>query len=149
MWSLCLVAVFQVVLLAKGDKIDDLAWMAGTWLGDDEGTAVEEHWISPRGGAMLGLHRDVREGRMVFFEFLRIEVQEGKLVYLASPRGRAATPFPAKSVEPRKVIFENPQHDFPQRILYWLDGQGALHARIEGTRSGKESAKEWVWRRAP
>jgi hypothetical protein len=146
-------AVLQVTLLAGGQeatpKIEDLAWMAGTWLGDDEGTAAEEHWIPPRGGAMLGVHRDVREGRMVFFEFLRIELVEGKLTYLASPRGRPATAFPAKSVEPRKVVFENPQHDFPQRILYWLDAQGALHARIEGPRGGKESAKEWVWRRAP
>src|SRR5262245_36466995 len=90
-------AVLQMALLAgshetapKGDKIEDLAWMAGSWLGDDEGTAAEEHWIPPGGGAMLGMHRDVREGRMVFFEFLRIEAQEGRRTYLARPPGRRA-----------------------------------------------------------
>ena len=47
-----------------------------------------------------------------------------------------------------KAVFENPAHDFPQRILYWLDGAGALHARIEGPQDGKAVGEEWVWTRA-
>ena len=48
----------------------------------------------------------------------------------------------------KRVVFENKQHDFPQRILYWLDAQGALHARIEGPQGGKTVSEEWVWKRA-
>ena len=32
----------------------------------------------------------------------------------------------------RKVVFENPEHDFPQRIIYQLDDDGNLAGRIEG-----------------
>ena len=46
------------------------------------------------------------------------------------------------------MVFENLQHDFPQRILYWLDAAGAMHARIEGPQAGKTVSEEWVWTRA-
>ena len=36
-----------------------------------------------------------------------------------------------------EVVFENPQHDFPQRIIYSLKDGGRLTAAIEGTKNGK------------
>lgn len=48
----------------------------------------------------------------------------------------------------RRVVFENNEHDFPQRVLYWLDERSALHARIEGTQGDRELHDEWVWTRS-
>jgi hypothetical protein len=95
------------------------------------------------------MHKDVKNGRMVSFEFLRIEATKEGTVYFASPRSAAATPFKLATLSDRKVAFENRTHDFPQRILYWLDDQGALHARIEGSQAGKELHEEWVWTKQP
>jgi hypothetical protein len=125
-----------------------LSWMVGGWASEKDGSVSEEHWLAPRGGTMLGLHRDVEGGRTVAFEFLRIEERPEGLVYLASPGGKPATAFPAKEVGADRVVFENKAHDFPQRILYWRT-PGALHARIEGTNAGKEAAMEWRWPAAP
>ena len=130
-------------------SIESLAWMAGTWRGDEGGMVMEEHWMEPRGGMMPGLHRDTRPGKKTDFEYLRIEEGPEGLVYQASPQGAPATSFPLKSLEPRKVVFENPAHDFPQRILYWLDADGVLHARIEGPMNGKQVGEEWAWRKSP
>ena len=127
--------------------VEKVAWMAGTWQGTDQGMAMEEVWLAPAGGAMLGMHRDVARGRMTSFEFFRIEESERGLVYLSQPRGLPATPFHAVEVSGKRVVFENPEHDFPQRILYWLAEDGALHARIEGKDKGKEAAMEWRWTR--
>ena len=44
------------------------------------------------------------------------------------------------------VAFENPTHDFPQRIIYFKKGD-KLCARIEGKMQGKEAAEEWCWSR--
>jgi hypothetical protein len=41
-------------------------------------------------------------------------------------------------------VFANPQHDFPQRILYWRDGD-ALCAAVEGALQGEETREEWCW----
>lgn len=125
-----------------------LSWMVGGWATDEAGSFTEEHWLAPRGGTMLGVHRDVKGGRTVGFEFLRIEARPEGLVYLASPGGRPPTSFRATQVTADRVVFENKAHDFPQRILYWRS-PGALHARIEGLDGGKEAAIEWRWLSAP
>ncbi len=128
--------------------VASLSWMSGVWTGSQNGTEYEEVWTAPRGGSLLGLHRDVSAGRTVSFEFLRIEAAEGALVYWASPGGRPATPFRAVETAKDRIVFENREHDFPTRILYWLGPDGALHARIEGTLQGKPAGEEWTWHRA-
>jgi hypothetical protein len=128
--------------------VDALAWMTGTWSGPSKGLEMEELWTSPRGGSMLGVHRDVKEGRTVSFEFLRIEESPAGITYWASPGGKPATPFRMVSHDGRRVVFENPKHDFPTRVLYWLGADGSLHARIEGSDGGKPVSEEWSWQRA-
>jgi Domain of unknown function (DUF6265) len=125
-------------------SVQSLAWMAGAWQADDQGLLTEEHWMAPNGGAMLAASRTVKAGKMVEFEFLRIEEVGGKLLYRAQPGGRPLTDFTRVEQGPSCITFENPEHAFPRRILYWREG-GALHARIEGTRGGKPAAMEWTW----
>jgi hypothetical protein len=128
--------------------VQRLAWMQGRWTGEKDGVSMEEYWTDPGGGAMLGLHRDVKGGRLVSWEFLRIGTTGEGTFYFASPRSQPPTPFKLVELEGRRVVFENRQHDFPQRILYWLDEKGALHARIEGPRGDQTVSEEWVWTRA-
>lgn len=131
---------------APKPTLEALAWMAGSWAGTTGGVDMEEHWTAPKGHSMIGVHRDVGNGRTIAFEFLRIEQQGDQIVYLSMPNGRSpATPFPLKEVSGLRVVFENPAHDFPQRIIYWKDGQD-LRARIEGTVNGKPGSEEWRWR---
>jgi len=146
--ALALAALPRIVDAAPSETVPSLAWMAGTWTGTSGGLEMEEHWTPPKGGSLLGLHRDVANGRMVSFEFFRIEESAAGTTYWASPRGAPPTPFRMVSRADRRVVFENPQHDFPTRILYWLTEDGALHAKIEGTRGGEPAAEEWTWRRA-
>jgi hypothetical protein len=130
---------------APKPTLNDLAWLAGSWAGTARGIEMEEHWTAPKGNSMVGLHRDVGKGRTLLFEFLRIEQQGDHIVYLSMPNGRSpATPFPLKEVSGTRVVFENPAHDFPQRIIYWMDGSD-LRARIEGTLKGKSASEEWRW----
>ncbi|HMI89074.1 MAG TPA: DUF6265 family protein [Polyangiaceae bacterium] len=125
-----------------------LAWLQGRWVGSSDGMDMEEHWTSSAGGALIGMHKDVRGARMTSFEFLRIEsAPEGGLVYFASPRSAAATPFALVELGDRRAVFENKAHDFPQRILYWLDAEEALHAKVEGTLRGSLRSEEWAWKK--
>ncbi|MET0620566.1 MAG: DUF6265 family protein [Thermoanaerobaculia bacterium] len=126
-----------------------LSWLSGRWAGSQNGTESEEVWTSVKGGTLLGLHRDVKSGRTVSYEFFRIEAVPEGLTYFASPQGRAATPFRAIENAKGRVVFENKQHDFPTRILYWLGEDGSLHARIEGVMKGQPASEEWVWSRQP
>lgn len=126
-------------------SLESLSWIAGSWTGTARGIEMEEHWTAPKGNSMIGVHRDVGKGRTLSFEFLRIEQQGDQIVYLSMPNGRSpATPFPLKEASGTRVVFENPTHDFPQRVIYWKDGND-LRARIEGTVNGKAGSEEWRW----
>jgi hypothetical protein len=133
---------------APAGEVERLGWLEGRWVGEKDGVSMEELWTAPRGGTLLGLHSDVKAGRLVSWEFLRIADSGDGVTYFASPRSAAPTPFKLVEIGDRRAVFENRQHDFPQRILYWLDAQGALHARIEGPRGGQTVSEEWVWTRA-
>lgn len=128
-----------------------LSWMAGHWTGAAGALQMEEVWTGADGGALVGLHKDVatKNGapRMVSFEFLRVETEGASLVYVAQPGGRPPTRFPLAEIAARRAVFANPAHDFPQRIIYWLDEAGALHARVEGAQNGKPVGEEWSWTR--
>jgi hypothetical protein len=117
-------------------------WMAGSW----KNPGTEEHWTTPGGGLMVGMNRSINSKGKGTFEFLRIEQRDGKLAYVAMPGGRPATIFPLKSLTDARVVFENPTHDFPQRVIYWKDG-ARLCARVEGTMQGKVEGEEWCWSR--
>lgn len=133
--------------------ISQLHWMAGAWVNDSEQSCSEEHWMPPRGGSMIGMNRMLRKAagdpvqeRTVFYEFLRIEQNAEGLVYLASPKGRQpSTAFKLSRIAANEVVFENPEHDFPQRITYRRDAD-TMHARIEGTQNGQPASEEWTWR---
>lgn len=97
-----------------------------------------EHWLPPAGGTMFGVGRTVKNGKTVDFEFVQLRTNaDGKLVFIAQPSGQKEATFVASSITDNSVTFENPQHDFPQKVIYRLQPEGRLVARIEGTRDGK------------
>jgi hypothetical protein len=127
------------------DGIDSLAWLAGHWEWSGPDRRVEELWLPPAGGMLLALHRDVRDGKPAHFEYLRIEAREDGIFYVASPGGRPPTDFRLVAREPARVVFENPAHDFPQRIEYRLDGDELV--ALVGTLDPSARTEEWRWRR--
>lgn len=149
--------IFLLLLTAAGHlagesapaPISTLAWLAGSWSGEKDGVTSEEHWTSAAGDGLVGMHKDVKAGKMTGFEFLRIEVDaQRRVCYVSMPGGAPPTSFCAIEVGAQRVVFENREHDFPQRILYWLDAAGELHARIEGPQGGREASEEWIWSRS-
>lgn len=139
-----LLAFFALPAFAAEPKVDDLKWMSGHWAATINGVEMEELWLPPSGNLMLGVHRDVKGGRAVGFEFVRIAMTKDGVAYLAQPGGKPATAFKLVESSPAKAVFENPTHDFPTRVVYWMkDAQ--LCAAIEGKMDGKDAREEWCW----
>ena len=132
-----------------GEPVDiqQLSWLKGAWTRQKGDRHMEEYWTSPAGGTMMGVARTIAGTRTVEFEFLRIvQTKPDSIVYLASPGGRyPPTAFELTQIKGERVVFENIEHDFPQRIIYWRDADGALHARIAGKKNGKPLHVEWTW----
>ncbi|MEX2528606.1 MAG: DUF6265 family protein [Gemmatimonadota bacterium] len=112
--------------------------MAGCWSGTlSSGALYEEWWMPESGGMLMGMSRMSLEGRTLSFEFLRIVLDGATPVYVAQPGGRVETHFRLASLIDGRAVFENLEHDFPQRIIYASPGAGAPFARIEGEGGGE------------
>ena len=63
----------------------DLTWLQGYWEGEGMGGTVEDTWMPPRAGVMLGAFRLVKpEGQPGgFYELFAIEEVEGSLRFVA------------------------------------------------------------------
>jgi hypothetical protein len=128
-------------------RLDRLAWLQGCWEFRAPGRVVQENWMSPRDGSMLGMSRTVGDGgKLLEYESIIIREQGSRLAYEAHPSGQPTSTFLSTSVGGATVLFENPQHDFPQKIGYRRDGD-ALHAWIEGSVNGTTRRTEFPYRR--
>ena len=137
---------FLAVTAAHSADLDDLAWMAGAWSETKGDTVTQEQWLDGTGALMLGAGKTVKAGKVTTFELMRIEPRGESVSYFASPGGKGWTEFRAIERVPNRIVFENKEHDFPQRVVYWRDGE-SLHARIEGTINGQARSRQWRYER--
>ena len=130
-------SVAQPAAAQRAGVVSRLAWVSGCWQRvARNGQTIDEQWMAPRAEMMLGMSRTVRGDSLIEYEQLRIFERGGRAVYYAAPVRQTPTEFVAASVSDTLVVFENPQHDFPQRIIYRKRGADSLIARIEGTANG-------------
>jgi hypothetical protein len=132
-----------LVSTAHGD-LSALQWLAGCWTQDGRDAGSVEQWTLPAGGTMLGMNRIVSGGRTIAFEYMRIAVNKDDMVeFIASPSGQETARFKMVSMNENEVVFENPEHDFPTRIIYRLLIDGSLLGRIEGIDKGTPRTAEF------
>jgi len=109
---------------------------------------ITEQGMKPLGGSMMAMSRTVMEGKTLQFEFVRIAVSEdGSLRYIANPSGQAGAAFVLKEIGDQRAVFENLEHDFPQRIIYERISADSLIGSIEGIRNGKLRGSSFPYRR--
>lgn len=150
-WVLLMLAMSgsaaRSVAAGDGDQLARLAWLAGCWAEEFANGRREEVWMAPLGKTMLGASRTVVAGKTVEYEYLRIEDQDGVLVYIAAPSGQAITSFRQIELTDSTVVFADPTHDFPERIRYRRVRGDSLLAQIEGERKGETRVIDFPLRR--
>jgi hypothetical protein len=121
------------------------AWLAGSWAQTQGDRYTQELWTAPRGDTMMGVNRTVQGDRTVAFEYLRMVKTGEGVFYLAGPGGKnPPTSFKQTAASDHRIVFENPEHDFPTRIEYERQGD-TLRASIHGVQDGKERSMAWEW----
>jgi len=123
--------------------IERAAWLAGCWkaASADGRNAVEEQWMSPGGGLMVGMSRTIREGEARGYELVTIRSDaEGHLIYHAEPSGQSPTDFHDRSTEAGRLVFVNGDHDFPKKIVYVRMAKDFVHAAVFAEVDGADPA---------
>lgn len=119
-------------------------WMAGAWAREDAEGWADEYWTPARGGMMIGASRSGKGEKLQFWEQMRIEREaDGTVVFWAVANDQKPVRFVAKAKTDSEIVFENPTHDYPQRIHYWREGK-ELKAEIslmDGSQAAQFSLK--------
>lgn len=118
-------------------------WIEGRWLSEEaEGRWTEENWTGCRAETMMGTGRGGHAESVTSYEFMRIARNEnGDLMFYGSPFGNPAAAFRAVKAGPTEIVFVNPNHEFPQRIRYWMEGDMLL-----AEASMRDGSKPQAWR---
>jgi hypothetical protein len=134
---------------AAKPTLQDLAWLAGHWRIEQADRVVDEHWMAPAGDLMMGMARNVQAGKVREYEFTLLRQEpNGDIVYVASPAKQSQATFKLTSLRNGEAVFENPQHDFPKKVVYARQPDGSLLAWIEGPgRDGKPRRVEYPYKR--
>jgi hypothetical protein len=146
-FTLIALALATSVHAAPADDVAALGWMAGSWIAEKDGVVTRETWLPPVGGAMAGAGQTNAAGRPARIEHMKITAEPAGATFTAFVPGQPPTPFVLRSGGANgEAVFENPVHDFPQRVIYRRCGED-LCARVEGTLRGRPASESWRYQR--
>ena len=127
--------VFIIPFVLKSQSAD-FNWLIGTWKVDSDKSEKYEVWQMD-GMRLKGEGYSIKDGQKHVFETLFLENFAGQWAYIALPAKQQITLFALTQVENRRYIFENKEHDFPQRIIYHYDGDRKIKVSVEADNDGK------------
>lgn len=96
-------------------KLENIAWIAGTWHGEAFGGITEEIWSEPSGGSMMATFKLIVDGKVKFYEIEVIREIEDSLILQLKHFGAdlkgwetkdETVDFPLKEITETKVVFE-------------------------------------------
>ena len=111
---------------------------------------IYEEWKKVSDTKLSGRSYRINNNDTAVFEQLEIYLENGNIIYSPIVRGQnngQAVSFRLITDNEKRFVFENKEHDFPQRIIYHLVSNDAVHARIEGTRNGQERGSDFKYSR--
>jgi len=106
-------------------KFKSLKWLEGRWERSNvkPGMKANEQWQVYAPYQLKGIGVMMKGEDTVFLEKIQIIIKEGNIYYVADVKeNKAPVYFKFTSVTPHGFICENPEHDFPKKIVYELNG---------------------------
>jgi len=130
--------------------IGGAGWLVGTWEHKTQRGSSYELWTVADDSTYHGRNYYLKGTDTVVLETIRLEAREGKLFYIPTVQGQnndQPVTFTGTSLTDSVLVFENPDHDFPQVITYTRLAMDSLVAEISGTVGQQRKAMQFRMRR--
>lgn len=143
-----------MTLLLLAAVLTDFSFLAGAWKGEAGPSIAEEHWMAPEGGIMLGMSREVRDGKTAVTELCSIETSSGaplliirhfNSALIAREEKDKPLVFVLESVAPGKAVFYHAERS--TRLTYERVSETELVVTLERERDGKKSSLPFRYKR--
>ena len=135
---------------ANHSDLRELSWLTGSWIQRSDMGTFNESWTFLSDTILEGSGFLVVKNDTMFSEDILIKARGKDIYYIVAASGQndeAPVEFKLVSKTNGDFVFENPAHDFPQRIIYKRPDGDTLHAYIEGIAEGKPQREDFVMER--
>lgn len=91
-----------------------------------------------------------KEKDTIVFENIQFVQEQGRLFYIPTVKNQnngLPVRFSSKTISETQLVFENPEHDFPQIISYTKISADSLVVEILGTKNGQETKQNFPMKR--
>ena len=126
--------------------IADMSWLAGEWSGDMWGGRYEAYYTTPEGGMIISHSKLMKGEQESFYEFEVFESRDDGIYLQPFPGGRKAVGFDlVEHVEAdRRAVFENPDKDYPTRIVYHRVSDDELVITLSDPHGGSDKTDRFA-----
>lgn len=129
------------------EELEKANWMLGEWEKKDSLGTLREIWERLDDSTFIGLSYYIQNEKDTLHNEQVELMQNGEhLIYTTTIKGEnndLPIPFQMTKDEDSLLVFENPKHEYPQKIQYKLIKNGSLVATISGKQNGKNSVENY------
>jgi hypothetical protein len=130
--------------LAKAD------WLVGTWENKSPYGNLSESWLKENDSVYKGQSFFIKGKDTIHSEAIVLSELKGEVNYSPQVKGQnndKPVDFKMTSATDKQLVFENPAHDFPQKITYTKITNDSLVAEISGKQQGKPASEQFGMKR--
>ena len=128
---------------SKENKQKNLEWLVGSWESSSDFGDIQENWEKINDSVFQGTSYLIKEKDTLHSESIALEIKDDQILYVPIVKGQnndQPVIFLLTKQTPNQLVFENPNHDYPKKIVYNQITTDSLVAVISGTQGGKPSS---------
>ena len=125
-------------------------WLVGTWENQTKEGTLTEAWEKLNDSTFKGQSYFVSGTDTSFSESISLVQRNGELLYIPAVRDQndgLGISFRLITINEKDLVFENAEHDYPQRISYHHVSNDYLIAEISGNKGGELKSEQFPMRR--
>ncbi len=149
-FAIFVVSIFCSWNTQQKNEIKKAEWLIGTWENKTQRGSTYETWAKLSEFELSGKSFMLKEKDTIVFETIRLLQEQNNFYYIPKVKNQnddLPVRFAAKIVSDKELVFENPNHDFPQIISYTKINADSLVAEISGSKNGKERKQTFPMKR--
>ena len=131
---------------SEKEKIKAANWLLGNWENKAVDGTLTEYWKKVNDSTFQAQSYFIKEKDTLHFESITLQQKGEVLTYTATVEGQnddKPVNFKLTTATEKQMVFENPKHDYPQKISYTLITADSLVAKISGIQQGKPSSEQF------
>lgn len=131
-------------------QLSKAEWLIGNWENVSPYGNLSESWQKENDSVYKGQSFFIKGKDTIHAEAIVLAEENGVVNYSPQVKGQnddKPVDFRMTSATDKQLVFENPAHDFPQKITYTKITNDSLVAEISGKQQGKPASEKFAMKK--